>query len=171
MFPGPMFADRFPLLAAAVLAAVCHAPVTAQTASVTYYGATKCSGSPSFSITGLPRLGAGIRIVTAGSVRYPGGGSQNTLLIGLSDQNMGGLKLPIDISTLSFQWCGLLLNSNEVWLPVTTPAPSVSIPFTVPKNPAILGVSVYIQALRKRTGLAPGVEFFLSRGARLTIGR
>ncbi len=166
-----MFAGPFPLLAAAVLVAVCHAPVTGQTASVTYYGATKCGGSPSFSVTGLPRLGASIQIITDGSVQYPGGGSQNTLLIGLSDQSVGGLKLPIDINALNFFWCGLLLNSNEVWVPVLATGRRVSMPFTVPKNPVTLGVSVYVQALRRRTGVAPGVELFLSRGARLTVGK
>jgi len=166
-----MFVDRIPVLAAAVLAAVCYAPVTAQTASVTYYGRTFCYGSPTFSVTGLPRLGANIKINTNGSVRFPNGGTQTTLLIGLSDQNAAGVKLPFDINKLTFQWCGLLLNSNEVWLPVTTPAPYVSVPFTVPNDQTILGVNVYVQALSKRTGLSPGYELFLSHGARLTIGR
>jgi len=165
-----MFVVPIRALAPAFLTAVCLAPLHAQTASVTYYGKTQCSGSPTFSVTGLPRLGAGIAINTSGSVMYPNGGSQTTLLIGVSNTYMRGVKLPIDINTLSFWWCGLLLNSNEVWLPITTPALYVSIPFTVPNDQAMLGVDVHVQALRKRTGLAPGFELFLSQGARLTVG-
>ena len=166
-----MYAARIPALATTALAIACLAPLSAQTASVTYYGKTQCGGSPTFSVTGLPRLGAGIKVNTNGSVSYPTGGSQTTLLVGLSDKYMRGVKLPIDINTLTFQWCGLLLNSNEAWLPITTPAVNVSIPFTVPNDQAILGVNVYVQALRKRTGLSPGYELFLSHGARLTVGR
>ena len=158
------------LLAATLVLALAHSPLNGQSASVTYYGNTVCSGSPAFSVSGLPRLGSTIRVITDPSVRYPTGSSQNSLLLGLSDQNAGGVKLPFDLSSLTFLWCGLLLNSNEVWVSVPTGTSPMTMPFTVPNDPRILGASVYVQALRKRTGLI-GVEHFLSRGAKLTIGR
>lgn len=159
------------LLLAALAASLCPTPVVGQTAEVTYYGATRCSGSPLFAVTGLPRLGSQIQIMTEGSVYYPTGGSQISLLFGLSDKAAGSLQLPFGLQYLNFRWCGLLLNSNEVWLPVRAQNPYVQVPFTVPNDPNLLGAQVHVQALRRRYGIGPGPELFLSLGVRLTVGR
>ena len=109
--------------------------------------------------------------MTEGAVYNPAGGSETTLLFGLSDKAAGGLQLPIDLRHLDFRWCGLLLNSHEVSLPVRFQSPYVRLPFTVPNDPRLLGAQVHVQALSRRYGSGPVTGLFLSLGARLTIGR
>lgn len=173
-----------PLIAVAALSAAAVAP--AQTASYTFVGSS-CTGgrlSPTvgpvpLSVRGLPRLGMSFEVVTECSTGYPWGVRRAvTLITGRSNQQLGGLTLPFDISTLfpGQPVCGLLRTSNEVSIPVpllshyTTPA---VLRIDVPNNAALLGVNFFQQvvSVEASTFGPPFRAIALSRMGHGVIGR
>ena len=137
--------------------------VDAQAASYTFFGqqhACQCStgGETVILDANLPKLGVQFRV---SSWMHPGS-TNMFLLTGASWTRWGSLPLPFDPSFItcggSCSWCGKLLVSPDVVLPVGPinngfrggcgggggPA---EWDFHIPSNPALLGVSFYQQVL------------------------
>ena len=116
----------------------------AQTGSYNYYG-TGCPTASPFSVDGVPKLGTAITVKCYGSYSSFFSQTYRLLLTGFSKDQMGGTKLP-----LYGLGCGPLLTSSElVWLVpfAGTPTTIVSIPFPIPDDSGLVGLSFYQQVL------------------------
>ena len=125
----------------------------AQSASYAYFGAGVGCSSPPLTVSGLPTLGGTFSVQTWSSVGTPGfsGWSLTMVATGFSNQDWGGVPLPY---TLPFApACGSVLVSPDVLLPVpaTNPGGFASVPFAVPNDASLLGMTFYQQVPRLYT--------------------
>jgi len=138
-----MRATCFSVLAALFLV---HA-APAQTASYSYFGAGCVS--PPFTVTGLPTLGGSFSVTTWPSWGTPGffGSSFSVIVTGFSNQSWNGVALPYAYPTANP--CGSLLVSPDFILTVpATGGTLVSMSFTIPSEPSLLGLAFYQQVAR-----------------------
>jgi len=143
----------------------------AQTASVQLFG-TACpdplgAGSPSLTVTGVPRLGTSYSVnYSAGpSGRPPQGGSIVPILAtGLSSTSAGGVPLPfaIPVNWYVQQPAGcLLLVSAEL---AQVPPGAGPVTFSVPNVPALAGLALHHQ------WLVAWIDTFAPSGRRYLLG-
>ena len=153
------------------------ATLTAQKASYTYVGtgARTCKASLTLVAVGLPKIGSktfGIQVYASWGI--PSDYAIGWLLTGFSNKKFGGLTLPFDISVVGPSFEGLLRNSIEI----VQPGPPgqrntlVTIPFPIPNDQSLLGLSFYQQVLlQSSTTVRPGCWLYsLSRGGHGVIG-
>lgn len=149
----------------------------AQKASVTYYGKACQHYVSAFKIIGLPQLGKTVSIQTVSGAYGAGWSSNVQIMLGVSNTSAGGLRLPLDASYFNVGmsvFCGWLLQSVDLRIPVPTfknTPKTVWIPFQVPNDASLVGVTVYAQVLRRARGdVSFWTRYDLSEAARLVVG-
>lgn len=127
--------------------------LASQTASYTFVG--KDCGSSStqmLEVLGTPKLGSKFEMVISGSFTVSTTAwTLNYLFTGFSNKHFGHLKLPFDIAPLSQQYhkfCGILRSDVHLVFLAPNLIPRVKVPFTVPRDRSLLGLSVFHQAFR-----------------------
>lgn len=139
--------------AALPCALVLSSLLPAQTASYSFVG-RDCGNSSTqmLDVIGTPKLGSTFYMVISGSYMGPWQAwTLNFLFTGASNKNFFSLKLPFDISALSYgnhTFCGVLRNDVISVFRAPNLVPRVKVPFPVPNDRSLLGVSIYHQAFR-----------------------
>ncbi|MCK5943684.1 MAG: hypothetical protein KAI24_17000 [Planctomycetes bacterium] len=89
--------------------------------------------------------------------------------IGLSDQVFNGLPLPLDLGIVGLAGCNLVASPDFLDIALATSG-SASYSLPIPNQTALVGQSVYCQALP--IDLVPGLQFLgATRGGRALIGQ
>lgn len=133
----------------AFLLACAAGGATVAQAAASPYGASACGVV--LQVAGAPRLGTTIQLVGTGSLRFGTRLIPNWLMLGISAGQAGGQPLPVPMATLmpSPLSCGELLQSADLFVLMpeapSLQLPTVSIPVAIPAQPALVGVTVYLQ--------------------------
>ena len=128
------------------------AGLTGQSATYRVVG-TSCTQTPftsiPFSVSGTPKLGSSFTVITGGSANLPWGNLRRAhMYIGVSNTQLGGLKLPFDISALGSGFCGILRTSAEIVIPIPRVVDyrvPIRITYQVPNLTSLVGVRFYQQ--------------------------
>ena len=99
----------------------------------------------------------------------PAPGTYN-LILGVSNRSWSGVPLPIGMAIIGMPGCNLLV-SGELFVPPTIhPGGAANIAITVPANAALIGASVFVQAMISDPLSENPVGATMTNGAVFVVG-
>lgn len=128
------------------------------------YG-TSCG--PSLAVLGVPHIGATSPVLMQA---LPTGTLLAGLAIGLSDQTLGALPLPLSLAVFGAPGCTLLHDlAIDSGAPMLLQAPAATAAIVIPSNPAFVGFAFFLQGWGLQPAANPlGLVF--SNGVRVQVG-
>jgi hypothetical protein len=111
------------------------------------------NGTPTIAASAPPSFGANITIDISNSL---GANTQAAVILGITPTSV--------VTSLG----GTLLVIPQLIVVVPMPAAGLHLPGTVPSDPALCGLNIYMQALEADGGASKGVSF--TNGLKLTLG-
>jgi V8-like Glu-specific endopeptidase len=129
-------------------------------------GCPGTNGTPTLANQGYPTIGQRMSVDVANLAPAQAG----ALLFGLSSTTWSGGSLPRDLSAIGMTGCMQLHDWALASISTTTGTGTVSVPLSVPQDPALVGARAFVQFANVDAGANP-FGAVTSNAAELVVGR